>query len=84
MEKWDGFFRSSLGGVEARVVKGARKEVRKDRKEDISREEIKMMLGGGGLKDKAVETDKIPAEIWKYGRTGMKEWIWKFCNRLWG
>lgn len=48
MEKWDGFFRSLLGGVDGRVVKGAGKEVRKDGKEDISREEIKMMLGGGG------------------------------------
>lgn len=27
--------------------------------------------------------DGIPNEVWKYGREGIEEWIWKFCNRVW-
>lgn len=40
MEEWDRFFRKLLGAIEGRVVRGIRRRVRKDGKEDISRKEI--------------------------------------------
>lgn len=27
--------------------------------------------------------DGMANEVWKYGRGRVKEWIWKFCNRVW-
>lgn len=81
MEEWDGFFRGLLG-VEGRVMRGTGRGVREDGEEDISREEINGVLGG--LKNnKVVETDEIPAEVWKYGGTEVEEWVWKLCNRVW-
>ncbi|KAL6416732.1 hypothetical protein ACFW04_013190 [Cataglyphis niger] len=72
MEEWDGYFRNLLGGSRAKI----------DEEESISRSEIRAVIGR--LKDnKAVGTDGIPAEVWKYGGENMEEWIWKICNRIW-
>ncbi|KAL6419709.1 hypothetical protein ACFW04_013673 [Cataglyphis niger] len=82
MEEWDGYFRNLLGG--GRGQSSDRKEGggRIDEEESISRSEIKAV--NGRLKDnKAVGTDGIPAEVWKYGGENMEEWIWKICNRIW-
>lgn len=46
MEEWDGFFRGLLGGVEGGVARGMGRGIREDGEEDISREEINVMLGG--------------------------------------
>ncbi|KAL6430574.1 hypothetical protein ACFW04_006875 [Cataglyphis niger] len=62
MEEWDGYFRNLLGGGEGFKI---------DEEESISRSEIRAVIGR--LKDnKAVGTDGIPAEIWKYGGENME------------
>ncbi|KAL6433514.1 hypothetical protein ACFW04_006544 [Cataglyphis niger] len=70
------------GGVEGKVIViGQREGFRIDEEESISRSEIRAVIGR--LKDnKAVGTDGIPAEVWKYGGENMEEWIWKICNRV--
>lgn len=30
-----------------------------------------------------MEVDGIPSEIWKYSGEKMKEWVWRFYNRIW-
>ena len=45
----------------------------------IRKEEIAKVLRR--LKDgKAVGTDKIPSEVWKYGGEEVENWVWKICN----
>ncbi|KAL6421061.1 hypothetical protein ACFW04_013585 [Cataglyphis niger] len=82
MKEWDGYFRNLLGEVEGKVVIGKREGFRIDEEENISRSEIRAVIGR--LKDnKAVGTDGIPTEVWKYGEENMEERIWKICNRVW-
>ncbi|KAL6418371.1 hypothetical protein ACFW04_012171 [Cataglyphis niger] len=70
------------GGIEGKVVIGQRAGFRMDEEESISRSEIRAVIGR--LKDnKAVGTDGIPEEVWKYGGENVKEWIRKICNRVW-
>jgi len=50
--------------------------------EMISREEIRSIVRG--MKDrKAMGTDEIPNEEWKYGGEKLEEWVWTFCNKVW-
>lgn len=32
---------------------------------------------------KAARMDGIPNKVWRYGGGGMREWVRKFCNRVW-
>lgn len=32
---------------------------------------------------KAVGVDGIPAEVWKYSGERVREWVWRFCSRIW-
>lgn len=53
-----------------------------DGEKGVSRKEIREVLKG--LRDgKAAGMDGITAKVWKYGREGMEEWIWKICDRAW-
>lgn len=56
MGEWDRYFREFLGEVEGKVVRGERRGVRENGQEEISREELKVVLeglreGGGSERD---------------------------------
>lgn len=63
MREWEKHFKRLLGGVEGKVTRGEKKTEEKE----ISREEIREVVRK--IKDgKAVGTDEVPGELWKYGR----------------
>lgn len=50
--------------------------------EEIRREDIKGIIKK--LKEgKAAGLDGIPNEAWRYGGEEVKDWVWKFCNKVW-
>ncbi|XP_071577718.1 uncharacterized protein [Temnothorax nylanderi] len=73
MQEWDRYFRDLLGGVEGRVVMGARREGElEEEEEEIRREEVWEVVGK--LREgKAMGSDGIPNEVWKFGGEVVKE-----------
>ncbi|XP_077280504.1 uncharacterized protein LOC143907534 [Temnothorax americanus] len=82
MQEWDGYFKELLGGVNGRVVMGTRRRERREEEEEIRREEVWEVVKK--LRErKALGSDGIPNEVWKFGREVVKEWLWEVCNRVW-
>ncbi|XP_018364055.1 PREDICTED: uncharacterized protein LOC108761816 [Trachymyrmex cornetzi] len=80
-EEWVEYFKNMLG-VEGRVRRGIRRGGKDDGELDITREEIKRAIGK--LKNgKAVGTDEVPGEVWKYGGEKVEDWALKMCNKVW-
>lgn len=75
-----------LGGVERKVCLGKKRRKTKERdgikeEEKISKEEVNEAIKK--IKDgKAKGMDGIPREAWKYGGRELKEWIWRYCNKV--
>lgn len=75
MEEWD-YFKELLGGVEGRVVSGIGREKREEGEEELRKEEVMEVIRK--LKDgKAMGSDGIPNEVWKYGGEEVREGIWE-------
>jgi len=54
-----------------------------DNEKKITREEVKRALRR--QKDgKAMGTDGISEEAWKYGGEILERWVTDYCNRVWG
>lgn len=71
-----------MKGVEGRVIREGKRKEEVGEEGELSRGEIKKVLKT--MKNgKAVALHEMPGEIWKYGGEGIKEWVWKFCNRVW-
>lgn len=71
-----------MKGVEDRVIREGKRKEEVGEEGELSRGEIKKVLKT--MKNgKAVALHEMPGEIWKYGGEGIKEWVWKFCNRVW-
>lgn len=81
MEEWRDYFMELLGGVEIRIVRGARNGRERDNEEDLGKEEIERMIRG--MKEKAEGVDGIASELRKYGGKGIRDWVWGFCNKVW-
>lgn len=81
-EEWKGYFMDLLGGVESKVVRGGKEKGERDGEQEISREEVKRILGKM-KKGKAAGEDGIPSEVWKYGGERIEEWVREMCNRVW-
>lgn len=83
MQEWDRYFRDLLGGVEGRVVMRSRREgEREEEEEELRREEVGEVVGK--LREgRAMGSDRIPNEVWKFGGEVVKEWLWGGCNRVW-
>lgn len=74
VEKWVKYFKGLLGGVEKRRKRGRRKVREGDRELEITRGEVKRVIGR--LREgKAVGKDGIPGEIWKYRGEKVKRFI---------
>lgn len=64
------------------MVRGMQRKIRRDEEEEISREELRMVLKG--LREgETVGMDEIQAEVWKYGGEGVEEWVLGICNMVW-
>lgn len=75
MEEWNGYFKELLGGVGWRV-RGGEEEERGENKEGINKEEIKKVVRN--LKDgKAMGSDRIPNEVWKYEGQEVERCLWE-------
>lgn len=84
MEQWDRYFRDLMEGVNSngKVVKGDRRGRRVDEEEEMSREELRVVLRR--LKDrKAAGVDGILSKMWKDGGEGLEGWILEMSNRVW-
>ncbi|XP_024867350.1 uncharacterized protein LOC112451550, partial [Temnothorax curvispinosus] len=85
MQEWDGYFKELLGGVKGRVVMGTRRgegREEEEEEEEIRREEVWEVVRK--LRErKAMGSDEIPNEVWKFGEEVVKEWLWEVCNRVW-
>lgn len=53
MKEWEVYFKELLGGVEWRVVNGAREEFREEEEEEIGRDELRKVIRK--LKDRKAE-----------------------------
>ena len=84
MEEWARYFSELMGGVEWRVTIGSSEndEIGEEDGNGIRKEEVTKVLRK--LKDgKAVETDEIPSEVWKYRGEEVENWVWEVCNGVW-
>ncbi|XP_024871881.1 uncharacterized protein LOC112454616, partial [Temnothorax curvispinosus] len=85
MQEWDGYFKELLGGVKERVVMRTRRgegREEEEEEEEIRREEVWEVVRK--LRErKAMGSDGIPNEVWKFGGEVVKEWLWEVCNRVW-
>lgn len=81
MEECVGYFKSLLGEVEDKVVRGERGVRREgDNEQDVT----KVVRTVGKLKeDKAMGGDGISEEVWKFGGERLMDWVWKQCNKVW-
>ncbi|XP_077255544.1 uncharacterized protein LOC143893719 [Temnothorax americanus] len=59
-----------------------KEEERREEEEEIRREEVWEVVRK--LRErKALGSDGIPNEVWKFGGEVVKEWLWEVCNRGW-
>ncbi|XP_071577594.1 uncharacterized protein [Temnothorax nylanderi] len=81
MEEWKEYFMELMGGMENRVVKGEGGGNRHE-EEEIELEEVRNVIRK--LKTgKAIGSDGIPNEVWKFGGEDLVRWIWEICKRVW-
>lgn len=82
MEEWDRHFRDLVGEVKYRMVRETGRGRVDDKEPELRREEINRAIERV-KEEKAVVTDGISGEVWKFRREKLKKWVWKFCNRVW-
>lgn len=64
------------------IKRGERREMIVDGEKGVTREEIVRVLKKA-KNGKTVGGNRIPAEVWKYGRERMINWVWGICARMW-
>lgn len=81
MKEWEKCFKKQLEGVEWKMIGGSQREKGEEEEQSLQKEEVIRVIKR--LSDKkAMEVHGIPSEIWKYSREKMREWVWRFYNRI--
>lgn len=68
-------------GVINKIMKQGKTGRENNQKKDIRREEIARAIGSM-IKRKAKLIDKVPNEVWKYGRQKLEQWALIMCNMV--
>lgn len=73
-----------LGGMEGRVVwgRGERRDRRDLDEGEIRWDEMKKVIDNLKV-GKAAEVDGLGNELWKFGEREVRDWAWRFCNKVW-
>jgi len=82
MEEWKEYFMELMGGMDGRVIRGDG-GTKMQGEEEIEVNEIRNAIGRLEI-GKAIGSDGIPNEAWKYGGEEMEKWeVWETCKRVW-